>query len=57
MSDLVVYLVVGVLGFIVGGVIGEFNIDAWSPYCWYGLAAVWGVYLFGSVCHSSGFDL
>lgn len=37
MGELVAIIVCSVLGFVIGGFVGEVQIHAWFPYAWYGL--------------------
>lgn len=37
MGELVAALILAVLGFFIGGIVGmNSEIASWSPYCWYG---------------------
>ena len=44
-GEILFWLVLGVIGFAVGGFCGITWAEAHTffPYCWYGLAVVWGI--------------
>lgn len=47
MPEFIAFLILSFLGFIAGGVIGEFtSAHAWFPAAWHGLIVAWG----GCVC-------
>lgn len=52
MAEFLTYLIIGFIGFLIGGAVGEHTHHAWFPYAWYGLAAAWGV----CICAHCGFD-
>lgn len=43
MSDFLGCLFWGIIAWIIGGLVGEVLAQSWAPYCWYGLAAGFGI--------------
>lgn len=43
MADAIAYIILGIIGFFIGGLIGSSWYEGFSPYCWYGLCLVWGI--------------
>lgn len=47
MGEIVVWLIIGVIGMFIGGIVGEISYSEFSPWCWYGLCVVWGLPIVG----------
>jgi uncharacterized membrane protein YeaQ/YmgE (transglycosylase-associated protein family) len=43
MAEFIAYMILGVIGYLVGGWVGVTWYETWNPTCWYGLAIVWGI--------------
>lgn len=37
------YMIIGLIGFLIGGGVGMYLNHGWFPDAWYGLGIVWGI--------------
>ena len=42
MNEVVGYLILGLIGFVIGGILGMTFDNGFQPWCWYGLLAAFG---------------
>jgi hypothetical protein len=55
-EDFIVYAILCLIGYLVGGGIGMLVHDMWSPGCWYGVAVVVILIIMGN-CGMMGPDI
>jgi len=53
MPEFIGFMIVGLIGYVIGGVVGLSIDSAWNPICWYGLFIAWALALGVCLC---GFD-
>jgi hypothetical protein len=54
-AEFIAFIIMSIIGYLVGGTVGILSYNEWSPYCWYGLFIVWGA-MAGCICIGE-FDL
>jgi hypothetical protein len=50
MGEVIGYIVFAIIGYILGGTFGLAFGSGWSPDCWYGMLAVFGIIVIGGEC-------
>jgi hypothetical protein len=55
MAEVFAAIVMAIIGFVIGGLVGlnTEGVWSWSPYCWYGILVAWGVCICGFVAVGS----
>jgi uncharacterized membrane protein YkvI len=56
LEDYIVYFILCVIGYLVGGCLGAVLCDSWSPSCWWGVVAMIVLIIMGN-CGMMGSDI